>query len=218
MPTRASIDVGLVQANQTTNHSLAPGIYSLASRSNVPYVSLVGTSGFSKVFTWGEIVEVPCGETCRLRNSSYHAGDVFINCGADFQSRPARITVPVPVVEIDINGVTYVTPTYPADVRMARRAYFSMFGTTALATIAIVTGKRFDGSHNTLNQIVLESGAGYQENFILPPSSDVGPIPLGYRSAMGDDSRPHTLLTTAQPNIAVASFTYSGTAYYTMEY
>jgi hypothetical protein len=230
--TRASIDIGFVPPNEPAKQALSEGFYSLSSRSNVPYVSLTGASGFFKIFTWGEIVEIPCGQTCTVKNESFHGGDIYINCGIDNLNRPARITVPVPMQFTPDGGpdTGLFRPLYPADVRLARRAYFVM----QLLTVdppanlfrMIIKGKRFDGSHNTPNalQVFLEPGAGYGYELEYPLSTAIGPVPLGYLSAAGDDSRPHTLLTTA--TVEFANFSIQGESasllgiptYYTMEY
>lgn len=236
--TVASFDIGFVNANQSSQATLSAGVYSLSARSNVPFVTLVGRSGFQKTFSWGEIVEVPHKEQCTVKNSSFHSGDIFINGGADYDTRPAAISVPVPVnLRLGLALGTCWTPDYPADVRMARRAYFSMNafvedeidpGSIISAT---VLGKRVDGSHNTTNDTTLaavEPGTGYSSLYDLPHASALGLIPLGFSAMLGDDTRPHILLTTAQiyllPVHAFHRGSSSGgdsenfTAYYVMEY
>lgn len=227
--TRAGFDIGYVGPNQKSNQQISSGTYSLSSRANVPYVTLVGSGGFTKTFSWGEIVQVPEGESCTVQNSSAHGGDIFLNAGCDYDNRPARITVPVPVVNpfsIIVGGVTVVTgigALYPVDVRMARRAYLvpSMTKTAAGAGNVAVIGQRFDGSHNTANELAPIPGAGYLELHTIPLSTVVGLIPLGKRAVYGSlDSAPHTLLTTAQVVFLIpAEWTLDSlNAYYTVEY
>jgi len=202
-------------------------MYSLSARSNVPFVRLIGKT-VDKTFTWGEIVEVPQGELCSISNASWHGGDIYINGGCDYDNRPARITVPVPysLLEVDPGEFNWF-PAYPADVRTAKRAYLMLDATSnAVATsFWVVQGKRFDGSHNTANQLTAaNTGTGYEDFRTLAALSQFGLIPMGHGAPPGDDSRPHVLLTTAivtfQDNIVIVNTPNPGlaNAYYTMEY
>lgn len=225
---QSSFDLGYFGPNQSNGATLSgPGVFSLSSRSNVPFVSLVGRSGFHKVFSWGEIVEVPQHEQCTVKNASYHGGDIVINAGADYDTRPAAITVPVNIVLVDIQGEDdpLYSGEYPADVRLARRAYFMMdaySGEEDTVQITII-GKRQDGSHNTFNQITFEPGTGYQQEFDIPVTTEFGLVPLGKGSLLGDDSRPMALLTTARVFLSPTTAVFGGegglfNAYYVMEY
>lgn len=203
MGSNATFDIGYVGPNQSSQATLSgPGVFSLSSRSNVPYVALIGRSGFQKVFSWGEIVEIPQHEQCTVKNASYHGGDIVINGGADYDTRPACITIPVPTLSVEIEGEAdpFLSGEFPADVRMARKAYFVMDAHTGLVNTveAVVIGKRQDGSHNTFNQINFEPGTGYQEQFLIPIHTDFGLIPLGKGSVYGGDPHPMALLTTAR--------------------
>lgn len=233
MTTKTSFALGFILPNQVSSQRLSTGVYSLSSRSNIPYARLLG-KGIDKVFSWGEIVEVPSGQICSVYNASYHAGDLFINGGCDTDNKPARITVPVPFddgASRIIAGKQYFVPTYPADVRMARRAYLCIDakvknlpvgGTTSI----LVIGIRIDGSHNTENEIqataVNETGSGYLNGIVVPWATALNNVPLGHCTTLGDDTRPHTLLTTAEPLIENTAVPNGGTAnlnaYYTMEY
>jgi hypothetical protein len=232
----STYDMGFFQPNELSQKKLSPGRYSLSSQSNCPYVSLVGASGYTKRFSWGEIVEVPMGQLVSVRNDSYHAGDIIINGGCDYFNRPARITVPVPMRLVTIidggEEETFWQPDYPADVRLARRAYFvGNWATNALATSSItIVGKAFERSHNTGNELSsLEQGAGYQKFETYPAAFAPGPIALGPQTSfsgvyVGDDSRPHALLTIAQvyisDNIQIQNLVNPGVfnAYWLMEY
>ena len=222
---QASFEIGYVAPNSSSQATLSgPGVFSLSSRSNVPFVALVGRSGFYKVFSWGEIVEIPHQEQCTVKNVSFHGGDIYINGGADYDTRPARISVPVPIIEQGEGAGLLYTGLFPADVRMARRAYMMVNAQTLLVNTTVnIVGKQFDGSHNTGNEIVSgvgSPGSGYRELYELPSSVEIGPIPLGKRASYGDDSRPHALLTTAAVYFLAIEVELStdGNAYYTLEY
>lgn len=231
---QASFDFGYIPPNQSSQGTLSTGLYSLSSRSNVPYAALVGRSGYYKEFSWGEIVEVPKREQCTVKNASYHGGDVVINAGADYDTRPARITVPVPIVQAHFPEGGFIPPSvlfwtgeFPADVRLARRAYITINILTedapGMGLQVITLGKRFDGSHNTQNMTTgsFAPGTGYYEETVLPPGSAWGLFPLGKGAAPGDDSRPMALLTTGQVYyfpIDNATGILHDNAYYIMEY
>ncbi len=225
MASKTSFNFGFLQPNEPASGSLSTGIYSLSARSNVPFARLIG-KGIDKIFTWGETVEVPKGEICTVRNASFHAGDLFINSGCDLDNRPARITIPVPFTETTtFADSSWRTGSYPVDVRMARRAYLAIDASVDAEEddfTLYITGQRLDGSHNTQDQIVPlgVTGAGYVESFTFIAGLPFGLIPLGKLSMIGDDTRPHTLLTIATiyiPETMVFPGT-TPTAYYTVEY
>ena len=225
MASKTSFNLGFILPNQLSNQSLSHGIYSLSSRSNIPFAKLVG-KGIDKIFTWGETVEVPPGQLCRVVNASYHAGDLFINSGCDLNNRPAAITVPVPFSQALLGATNYWVPKFPADVRSARRAYCNVAATAGdtLPITGFVVGTRLDGSHNTFDQIAGNlfgfTGSGYISAFSFAPSTTFGQVPLGQGGIPGDDSRPHSLLTTAAFYFPVLNVTVNTTpnVYYTMEY
>lgn len=196
MARAAQFDCGFVNPSAISNQRLSTGVYSLSSRSNVPYVKLEGQN-MNKIFSWGEIVEVGPGQQVTVKNASYHAGDIIINGGCDYDNRPARITVPVSWT----NDATLFTPNYPCDVRMARRAYMCISARTAAAASVLVEryGARLDGSHNTASQVnAPRVGTGYDEALIIPAGTDLGLLSLGhFAPIIGDDSRPHCLLDVA---------------------
>lgn len=123
---RTVISAGYVEPNRASNIQLGDGIYTLNKRSNVPFVSLVGSLGFRKTISWGESAEVPCNELVTVHNASYHGGDIFLNKGGDTNNRPGRITVPVRFVEelvVVTEGENVALKTsFPCDVRAAKRA------------------------------------------------------------------------------------------------
>lgn len=112
---------------------LGPGIYSLGTRSTVPYVRLKGTAGFSKIASWGELIEVPEGEQATVENASHHPGDIFLNQGEEPGAMPSRITIGCPMQRNDElppddpNRVDYPlgrTAAYWVDARRARRVWY----------------------------------------------------------------------------------------------
>lgn len=229
---KTSYICGYVQPSGQSNQRLGCGVYSLSARSNVPFVRIQGRT-VDKTITWGEIAEVPFGELCSVTNASWHGGDIFINGGCDYDNKPARITVPVPFAQGVGILVGQWVPGYPADVRTARRAYLCFDATSPAADPSIVTvlGQRFDGSHNTSNEIDAAlgiPGAGYIDSHAVPLNTLIGIIPLGHLALLGGDGRPHTLLTTALPvveNNVILGPTIppvppltTPNAYYTMEY
>jgi hypothetical protein len=227
MMRKAAFEFGYMAPNQAGNQQLSTGTYCLSSRSNVPYVTLVGSGGNTKTFSWGEIITIPEGEACTVKNSSFHGGDIFINAGCDDANRPARITVPVTLEDQTFAETDIIRTTFPADVRMARRAYLIVDAVTQglLPPQATVIGKRYDGSHNTGNQLpnlLSEPGAGYEDVFEFVIPEVLGPIPLGKGANYSDDTRPHALLTTAEVYFDPPdNFRFAGStrnAYYIIEY
>lgn len=225
---KTSFTFGFLKPSQPSNQRLSPGVYSLSARSNIPFARLVG-KGVDKTFTWGETVEVPAGQLCSIYNASFHAGDLFINSGCDLDNKPSRITVPVPYT-LPAPG-TYWKPDYPGDVRTAKRAYLCMYAKSVPAPNTASTHKLIglmqDGSHNTqdiINFFAVDVGTGYYDEFFIPGNTYFGMLPLGSQANLGDDTRPHALLTTAKiwfdvNNIDFIPAPPSGpNAYYVMEY
>lgn len=173
------VSVGFVQPSIITKIGLNAGTYSLNKRSNVPFVSLIGSSGFKKTITWGETCDVPANQLVAVQNASYHAGDIFLNKGLDICNRPSRITVPVDFRNSEytwqINtgeGPSTLTATawgckYPCDTRGAKRAYLTVDALVADMSavdadtfpkpdplnpvVAFIRGRKLDGSMQTSN-------------------------------------------------------------------
>lgn len=230
MAGRAGFDIGYVASNQNSNQQISAGTYSLSARSTVPFVALVGSGGYYKTFSWGEIVEVPDGEACTVRNASYHGGDIFLNAGCDYDNRPARITVPVPIENPQVfGGVTGIGTVFPVDTRLARRAYFVsgyQWDGPGEGTVYVI-GQQFEGSLQTANELQSAgvSGAGYYEIHEIWVSTTLGNVPLGKRAVYGVyDAVPHTLLTCARVLLltpagwSLPNPTGIASAYYTVEY
>jgi len=206
------IPCGYVDPNKLSNTQIGPGKYSLNKRSNVPFVGLIGSAGFRKVISWGEVAEVPAGQLVTVSNASYHGGDIFINKGPDMCNRPSRITVPVPfnlgTIQTPEGLETAWNSSFPCDTRAAKRAYLNVDarvnlvdpgGGSAAPLTAFIRGRRLDGSMRTENSLVQFSapfgpGVGFLSAVSIPVSTDMSYIPMGQGAIFGDDTRPHNLL------------------------
>lgn len=201
------IPIGYVGANDVSKSQLSAGSYSLSRRANVPFVTLVGSAGFSKTLTWGESGVVPKNETVTVKNSSYHGGDIWLNKDVDPCNRPSRISVPVKYQVVQVPGIApaqYVWQAdFPCDVRAAKRAYWNADALVQVAQVSgidlYVRGRRLDGSMNTDNYLGFYTapygpGVGFLNYHNVPPSTEVSYIPLGQGAPPGDDTRPHMLL------------------------
>lgn len=212
---KVSFPGGFVQPQSESNLRLGEGVYSLSSKSNLPYVEFLGAGGYQKTISWGEVAEVPCGEMVTVRNASFHAGDLFINAGLEPYPMPQRITVPVRMTRQDGGefGISF-SRINEVDTRRARRAYLALEG-SGDQTVNIY-GVRI-GSLDTENTIPsTERGTGYQQAQFLT-GAEWAPIPLGYKAVMGDDGRPHVLLDKAYVVFPIFFLT-NRPAYYVLEY
>lgn len=105
-----------------------PYYYSLGADSTVPFISLSGGGANQKIISWGEIIKVEPRQTVTVKSESYMMGDIQINSGTDYCTRPAKISNIVETYQetIQILGppdLTFIVSSFPADVRMARKAY-----------------------------------------------------------------------------------------------
>lgn len=220
-----TIPVGFVQPQVPSQTQLGPGVYSLSKRSNVPFVALVGSSGYRKVISWGELVEVPCGQLVTVWNASYHAGDIWINKGRDENNCPARITVPVRFQEVTVDVVegesNAWTPLYPCDTRSARRAYLCIdarVNPNFPALPVFIRGRRLDGSMNTDNSLAeydppYGPGVGFLCALSYTGGQALTYIPLGLNASPDDDTRPHNLLDAGDVFILLGDGTDLVTAF-----
>jgi hypothetical protein len=222
-----------VRPKQVTEQQLSSGFWSLSTLSTVPYVRLTGPGGFQKLFSWNEIVEVPAGTDAFIENASAHQGDIVINGGTDFGALPARVTVPVPLVDKatqlpitqDPVAPTFIVPLWRCDTRRARRA-FLVFG--------FVTGDNGNGfavrgfaqtrSHRTQNSMdAASSGVGFSTGYIIPAATQVSIIPLGHQALNGlPPGEPHALLDAGEVEFLFTpgqNETFTNlSAYYVLEY
>ena len=214
---RTTFAAGYIDPNKQGQIRLTEGLYSLNNRSNVPFVELIGSGGFRKMFTWGEIAEIPPGQTCAVSNASFHGGDIFINKGEDICNKPERITVPVRFQTVAFersNVANYVYQAiYPCDVRGARRAYLCMDAMIdeqyeMQQLNVFIRGRQQGGTMNTPSSLQGFSapfgpGSGYLCICTYNAGDELNYIPLGLNANDGDDTRPHNLLATAEAFIAM---------------
>jgi len=203
------ITAGYVPPNEPSSTQLGEGIYSLNKRSNVPFIQLVGSAGYRKTISWGELCEVPCGQVVTVWNASYHGGDIFINKGPDMCNRPSRISVPVPFefkqVQTGEGLQTLWSTVFPCDTRAAKRAFLNVDAVTNNPDsnngnqTVFVRGRRLNGSMQCENSLQYFDppwgpGVGYLNGLIYPIQTELVYIPLGQGASEGDDTRPHNLL------------------------
>lgn len=101
--------------------ALGPGRWALHPRSTVPFVEIRVGSTAPRVFSWGEVYEIPRGHKGQVLNASYHRGDIILSAvapGSSAPARPASITVPCAWTT---DAVTNTSS--ELDTRLARRAY-----------------------------------------------------------------------------------------------
>jgi hypothetical protein len=228
--TIAIADIGPFERSEQV---ITSGWYSLSSLSTIPYVRLTGSHGAQKIFSWGELVYIPDGETAFVENMSCHRGDIFLNGGRDYSNIPSRITVPVPLVTIasPFEDTFFTYPQYPIDTRRAKRAYASLDVITSnTPTTIITTGKVINHNHNTYNKLQdiitlfpdFFAGVGYFSTWdISPPIINYGQFPLGYQANFAPDGNPHNLLDMSSFLLVYPGggiITINDCAYYTLEY
>jgi hypothetical protein len=130
---------------------------------------------------------------------------------------PLRVTVPVSVVPAEGEFDEAVTPL--VDTRRARRAYLAIDLVAEPDDVTVTVIGRTSTSLDTFNLLGATpelEGAGYLQTHIVPAGSQFPLIPLGFKSIIGDDSRPHVLLDAARVNLGG---TFSAVAaYYVLEY
>lgn len=172
-----------VRPGETTRARLAGGKYCLGTESTVPYVSLEGSGISQKVISWGEMVEVPKEQMVTIKNESFHQGDIAINSGWDYATRPGKITVPFQLLAdgtiIDPLAIPAfpftATPEFPLDCRLAKRAYVvAILNTDADDLLFTVIGQAKKHSF-PVNAVF-----NFYTNIVtLPAFSAIEPIPLG---------------------------------------
>lgn len=180
--------------------SIGPGVYSLGTRSTVPFIQIKGTDGFNKIASWGELIEVPNGQMATVANASHHAGDIFLNQGEEPGAMPSRITIGTPFVENsslapdDLQRFLFPngkTATSWIDCRRARTVYFVTSATVPApgATFG-KQGQNIDvkvGPYNPAqNQpSVFFPNNRYQEIISLPGGTQLDYFELGWRMPYG---------------------------------
>lgn len=205
---------GYVQPNSESNLRLSEGVYSISSRCNLPYVEFLASGGYQKVISWGEFAEIPCDMTVTVKNASAHPGNLIINAGIEAFPLPSRITAPARILSTGVEFGAASTE-FSFDTRRCKRAYLIVDG---MGPVNITVAGRARGSLDTANLITSgEKGVGYIQTHAVGALSQIPPIPLGFRSVMGDDSRPMALLDYCQVAFDVP-FEDEPAAYYVAEY
>lgn len=202
-PNQTQVSCGYVGPNAVSRTQIGNGRYSLAKRSNVPFVELVGAGGFSKVISWGETAEVASKTLVSVKNVSYHGGNIWLNRGNDPDNQPRAITVPVTCSLATFTGYAtqFLITAFPCDTRAAHRAYFTLDArrTAGGATSLQVRLRQLSATMNTPNTLGAFAapygpGTGMLVQYTVTGGTAVIQVPLGFGATWGDDSRPHTLL------------------------
>jgi len=184
--------------------------YSLGSQSTVPFVQFIGGGDVQKIFTWGELVEVPPGQEVLVKNASLMRGDIFIVSGQDFAAKPRRITVPVTLIDangdvgpwFDFSVVNTITTEFPCDTRNCHEAYLDVY---MLGGDLEDTGINVEVYYWMFNRTYTAqlSPLGIASPWIkldyVPPNTFIRRIPLGINQLMGNwTSEPQSLLDKAE--------------------
>lgn len=160
-----------------------PYFYSLGAESTVPFVILEGGGATQKIFSWGEMIQVNPGQLVTVKSASPMLGDIVINGGHDYAAKPDRVSVPVPMLftgaGFDDPGAV-VTPEFPADTRLCRRAYLALqIATNQDSQPVGIIGTNF--KHSFTATPALDTN-NYLDNVIISPFTLGAIIPLGFSS------------------------------------
>jgi hypothetical protein len=172
--------------------------YSLGSQSTVPFVQFIGGGAVQKIFTWGEMIEVPPNQEVLVRNASLMRGDIIIVSGKDPVARPRRITVPVTMLDAtggtgpwtDFSVENLITTEFPCDTRNCHEAYLDIRiqGGNQNGSLVIVQVEYWDFIHTYTAQLVALPGftAPWGKNEVLVPDTNYTRIPLGISQHVGN--------------------------------
>ena len=210
--------------------------YSLGSQSTVPFVQFLGGGAVQKIFTWGEMVEVPPNQEVLVKNASLMRGDIIIVSGQDFAAKPRRITVPVTM--FDANGNTgpwddfsvanVIVPEFPCDTRNCHEAYLDIIllgGDLDDTQITVQCQySEFLHTYTALPATLPGLTALWGKQNVLPPLTLTRRIPLGIAQDIGNwSSEPQSFLDVVDTVIvnspAQGAVGYIGeTGFYTLNY
>lgn len=216
-----------VPANQPTTIRLSGGksipfVFQLGVNSTIPYVRLLGSSGGQKLFSWTEKIIVPPGEMVTVTNGSYHPGDIWIQSGWDPAVIPARVTVPVALINLTNPPGDTARSAFALDTRRARRAFVGGFGATAdPAGLIMNISIQARGRSHVSTPLPTEGGPPpiYSTTVNTPVATVPGNIPLGINAHPSDTV--HDLLDTAEFFATandVMGLTGGGAAHFLLEY
>lgn len=209
----------------TTNQRLGGGKYCLGVDSTIPFVSFQGGGFAQKIISWGEMIEIPKGQTVTIKNESFMQGDISINSGHDFAAHPERISTPLLKKTISIDafpGVTFYTGTFSADTRRCRRAFLNFVIETALTPINLFfLGRSAKHSFPAIDNLAIP-GFGpfsYQSNLVIAPLTLDTSENMGYSLGLNKDL-PHGLTDKVDFYIADldGTATISNLFMYVLEY
>lgn len=187
-----------------SGYALGPGIYSLGTRANVPFVRVV-CGGFDKTISWGELVEIPSGDRGVLVNASYHAGNVWLNKGEEAGAMPSRISFATQIIPVNPALPLGVVRTRDfVDCRRARQVWLiGRFNTILENASYSVIGEYVVGRNGDLQDVITTQAFDinrYQNTFLGSPTNQRF-IPIGYNAdnIAGDTTQllPHALFERA---------------------
>jgi hypothetical protein len=206
--------------------------YTLGSQSTVPFVQLVGGGMAQKIFTWGELIEVPPGQKVIVKNASLMRGDIIIESGKDYAAKPRRITIPVAILddngdtsdEWDADGGYFVE--FPCDARNAHQAFFDVVIETGNDAGSFVDIFVFHSQfiHTYTSPVIPNFFAIGLDGFTygVVQNSLLTRMPLGLDHQYPHDSaQPMSMLDQIDVLMVIANpgaHTIKGTAYYTLNY
>lgn len=127
-PTSGTLNFVRVDAEQGDAGPLGPGRWCVSPLTTVPMVSVdLGQRG-PRLLTWGQSIEIPEGQHGKVRNASWHRGDLWFDgigsgCGhTGLVPRAVTIAVDLVLVPGLRPGLGYYMTT-KVDTRFARRAF-----------------------------------------------------------------------------------------------
>jgi hypothetical protein len=123
--------------NEHDGLTLGEGRWCLHTRSTVPLALIATSSVGDHAMTWGEVLEIPEGVSGRIRNASFHDGDIYlaaVGLAGIPAPRPRALTVPA----ILVGGPNDPeVKSSPLDVRFARAAFLAVDGLAANVTYSV---------------------------------------------------------------------------------
>ena len=210
--------------------------YSLGSQSTVPFVQFIGGGAVQKIFTWGEMVEVPAGQEVLVKSACLMRGDIIIEAGRDVAAKPRRITIPVTMLDEDGNEGPWVdfsvdnsiVPEFPCDTRNCHEAYLdiSLTGGTENGSFIDIEVQYDNIIHTFTAQPAIVPVTAHQWAKVerVHPNTHYERIPLGISQTLGNwASEPASLLDKADLVISNAAVDLSkgwigATGFYVLNY
>jgi hypothetical protein len=115
--------------NEHDGLTLGEGRWCLHTRSTVP-LALISTASIGEhAISWGEVLEIPEGVSGRIRNASFHDGDIYlaaVGLAGIPAPRPRAVTVPAVITSVGTPITSFKTS--PLDTRFARSASLVIVG------------------------------------------------------------------------------------------